>query len=487
MCKREEKALFANTRQDSPLYWFEKLAAIPRASGQEKQVSDYILAWARERGLEAYQGDGWNLIIKKPASTGMESCPPVILQAHMDMVCEKNADSTHDFDHDPISLAVDDGWLHSACGTTLGADDGIGVAMCMAALDDDSLVHPPLEVLLTVQEESTFYGAEHVDWQRLSGRRLINLDHAVQQQVLCGSCGGVGLTASFPLSQEAASGRLFQLAVTGLTGGHSGEDIHRGRGSANQLLVRALHALCALPQVRLVGLTGGTSRLAISREASAVLAAPGAEIMQAELTKLENVFRTEYAVAAPELRLTLEPLAEPPALQYTANAQQKALTVLSLFPDGIQQMNGAVPGAVESSINLGIIRADGPTLTLTAEIRGGYTSTVEAVQQKASLLTCAFGGEISFYSSYAPWQYRADSPLRQTAQRVYAGLFGSELQPTVVHAGIECGCFLAARPELDAIAIGPDCEYFHSPQERMNIVSAQEEWQFLRELLAQLT
>lgn len=482
-------SLFRETPDDRPLYYFEQLSAVPRPSGGEQRVSDFILRWAQERGLDAYQDEHWNLILRKPASPGREGCPPVILQAHLDMVCEKNSDSAHNFETDPIRLTAEGDWLRSACGTTLGADDGIGVAYCMAALADEALVHPPLEVILTVQEESTFCGAKTLDWSRLRGKRLINLDHSDQNTVLCGSCGGTGLTAEFPLKREPLpeGWRTFALRISGLVGGHSGEDIHRGRGSANQLLTRALRAL--EPEgVRLVGIEGGAFRLAIPREAEALLAAPAgcAERLRARVEELEGVFRREYAAAAPELRVTLEQRQESPARICTAAGQRRTLEVLTLFPDGIQQMNGAVPGVVESSINLGVVRLEEDRLTLTAEIRGGYESTVEEVAQKVRTLAGAFDGRVEFFDRYTPWQYRAESPLRASAQAVYAGLFGRELEPAIVHAGLECGCFLADRPELDAVSLGPDCQYFHSPLERMSLRSAREEWRFLRALLTAL-
>ena len=236
--------MFHNDQTEAPLFYFSQLAEIPRDSGKEKAVSDFLLNWARERGLDAYQDAVWNLIIKKPGSAGRESEEPVILQAHLDMVCEKDSTSTHNFETDPIPLRMEGDWLTSAAGTTLGSDDGIGVAYIMAVLAGETLSHPPIEALLTVQEESTFAGAANVDWSLLLGKRLINLDQSVENEVLCGACGGTGMQMRVPLVQEPVPEgfQTMRVTISGLEGGHSGEDIHRGRGSAIALLARGLQS-----------------------------------------------------------------------------------------------------------------------------------------------------------------------------------------------------------------------------------------------------
>ena len=288
---------------------FSEISKIPRESGNEKAISDWIKAWAEERNLHVTQDEIYDLIIKKPASSGFEDHPAVLMQAHTDMVCEKNSDSTHDFAEDPIELEFDGEWIRSASGTTLGADDGIGVAAALAVLDDDELQHPPLEVVFTVQEETTFAGASGVDISGCEAMRMINLDHADERELIVGSCGGTGAEFTMPLEREAgipAGMKAFRIRLTGLQGGHSGEDIHRGRGNAISLLLRLLEA----SELRVVSIHGGTNRLAIPREAEAVVLAENEDATNRCVSDAKAIFRKEYSGAAPDLDITLEVEAE---------------------------------------------------------------------------------------------------------------------------------------------------------------------------------
>ncbi|MCI7275702.1 MAG: beta-Ala-His dipeptidase [Cuneatibacter sp.] len=501
--------MFHNDQTEAPLFYFSQLAEIPRDSGKEKAVSDFLLNWALERGLDAYQDAVWNLIIKKPGSAGREAEEPVILQAHLDMVCEKDSTSRHNFETDPIPLRMEGDWLTSAAGTTLGSDDGIGVAYIMAVLADETLSHPPIEALLTVQEESTFAGAANVDWSLLLGKRLINLDQSVENEVLCGACGGTGMQMRVPLVQEPIPEdfQTMRVTISGLEGGHSGEDIHRGRGSAIALLARGLqsckenlHGLQGSKadgrsELRIVEFTGGTSRLAISREAGTVFAIAKTDVEACEQlwSELEQQWKKEYETTAKRLHVQVQTGTKESndcktkkQSCYTAESGEKILAALRLFPDGIQQMNGTFPGTVESSNNLGIVRTEETELVMTAEARGAYASTIEAIRQKVLCLADLLGGTCEFFAAYVPWEYRSDSPLRRLAMDTYREAFRTELKPVVVHAGIECGFFLQAKPDLDAISIGPTAQYFHSPKERLQVSSTLREWMFLKELLERM-
>ena len=501
--------MFHNDQTEAPLFYFSQLAEIPRDSGKEKAVSDFLLNWALERGLDAYQDAVWNLIIKKPGSAGREAEEPVILQAHLDMVCEKDSTSRHNFETDPIPLRMEGDWLTSAAGTTLGSDDGIGVAYIMAVLADETLSHPPIEALLTVQEESTFAGAANVDWSLLLGKRLINLDQSVENEVLCGACGGTGMQMRVPLVQEPIPEdfQTMRVTISGLEGGHSGEDIHRGRGSAIALLARGLqsckenlHGLQGSKadgrsKLRIVEFTGGTSRLAISREAGTVFAIAKTDVEACEQlwSELEQQWKKEYETTAKRLHVQVQTGTKESndcktkkQSCYTAESGEKILAALRLFPDGIQQMNGTFPGTVESTNNLGIVRTEETELVMTAEARGAYASTIEAIRQKVLCLADLLGGTCEFFAAYVPWEYRSDSPLRRLAMDTYREAFRTELKPVVVHAGIECGFFLQAKPDLDAISIGPTAQYFHSPKERLQVSSTLREWMFLKELLERM-
>ncbi|QIB70526.1 aminoacyl-histidine dipeptidase [Aminipila butyrica] len=469
---------------------FERISQIPRGSGNEKAVSDYIYGWAREKGLEAYQDSALNVIIKKPAAPGYEQSETVMLQAHMDMVCEKNSDSGHDFLKDPILLKLEGDLIASAGGTTLGADNGIGVAYCMAVLEAAELQHPPLEILLTTEEESTFKGANTVTADLFQANKLINLDQAEEDQILAGSCGGSGVKGTLPLEWEITPKGFsaFRLGVSGLLGGHSGEDIHRGHGTAIGLLVRALYALKGLFDIRLAEMSGGSYRLAISREAEAILLVP--ELMgqqvNATVKQLEETFQTEYQGVCQQLVLEWTELENSNAEVLTDTSLDKLIQFLYLFPDGIENMNGVMTGLVESSINLGVIRLGKAGLDVEAELRATFESTGQHIKNQVVLLGQVFGAEISFFAGYPSWPFHLHSPLREKTMEVFQQQFGREMKPVVIHAGIECGCLLKTMPHLDAIAIGPNCWGFHSPAERMSLSSVKRMWELLVQLLAEL-
>ena len=466
---------------------FEQLSQIPRESGSEKPVSDWIKSWAEDLDLQVDQDESWNLVIRKPASAGYEDHPPVIMQAHMDMVCEKNGDSDHDFTKDPIYLKIDGDWLMSASGTSLGADNGIGVAAAMAILEDRSLPHPPLEVVFTVQEETTFEGAETVDKTRLESRRMINLDHAKDDELICGSCGGIGIEFTMPITRESSMPdglNPMQLTLGGLKGGHSGEDIHRGRGNAIELLLRMLEDI----DVPVCDISGGTNRLAIPREASALVLTDDEASLRAKATEFEETFRKEIGEAAKDLAITCEPAknegVEAPPI--TGESLSRIAAAIKLYPNGIVSMNGSLEGVVESSDNIGIISTGDSSLCLTSEIRGGHKSSVDNIKKTIELIGLLFGADIRSFDAYEPWEFSADSDLRALAADTYRELFGEDMRQLALHAGLECGTFAKAIPGLDIIALGPNCEYFHSPQERVSISSTEKFYGFLTRLLARL-
>ena len=461
---------------------FAEISKYPRESGNEKAVSDYIKNWADGLGFYVVQDDLWNLIIKKPASAGNENREAVILQAHLDMVCEKHSDSTHDFTKDPIELLVDGDWLH-ATDTTLGADNGIGVAIAMAVLEDDTLSHPPLEVVFTVQEETTFAGAAGVDKSGLEATCMINLDHAVEHQIIVGSCGGTGVNFLLPVSRmsEIPPGfSAFQISLKGLKGGHSGEDIHRGRGNAIMMMLRLVEGSGA----RLVSLNGGTNRLAIPREASAVVVCEDEGALRKAVEETTAILRKEYHTA-PGLSVSVEPVSAslPPLTEESFNRFRSALRA---YPNGIVNMSGDMEGIVESSDNVGIVETGEDSVKMVSEIRGAFHSTVQDILETIKSIAVLTSATVESFAPYVPWEFHPDSPFRELAVRTYEELYGETMEMLAVHAGLECGFFVADKPDLDIIAIGPDCENFHAPEERVSISSAERVFRFLKELLAHL-
>ena len=469
---------------DVVLKLFQELSKIPRESEHEKAASDWIKAWSEERGFEVYQDEIYDLIVKKPASPGYEDHPAVMIQAHMDMVCEKNADSPHNFETDPIELVVDGEWL-TANGTTLGADDGIGVATAMAILDDDSMPHPPLEVIFTVQEETTFGGAEFVDLSKCEAMKLINLDHANEREIIVGSCGGIGTEFTMDLAREAeipADLCTYHIRLTGMKGGHSGEDIHRGRGNAISLLFRLLES----PGLSLICASGGTNRLAIPREAEAIVMAESDAAIEKIVAEAKAIFRKEYSTTAPDLDILIEP-ADAPYAPLTAEALAKLTAVVRLYPNGIIQMNGDFEmTVVESSDNIGIISVDEKGLLLISETRAAYASTVQDIQKTIDALAAFAGAKAEYFTYYAPWEFTVDNKLGPLAVETYTELFGEGAKTIAVHAGLECGFFSEKKPGIEMISIGPDCESFHSPAERVRIESVGHTYEMLKALLAKL-
>ena len=452
---------------------FRHISRIPRESGNEKAISNWIGKWAEYKGLKVTQDDIWNLTICKPASKGYEDHAPVMLQAHIDMVCEKNNDSNQNFDTDPIEFDFDGEWITSATGTTLGADNGVGVAEALAVLADDSLEHPPLEVVFTVQEETTFAGAENVDISELKAMRLINIDHANEREIIVGSCGGTGVRFVMPIEfeEEVPEGMTaWRIRVTGLMGGHSGEDIHRGRGNAINLLLRVLEN----SNLQTVSISGGTNRLAIPRE----------DTVRSIIDNAKAVFRREYSGAAPDLDIICEEAEAAPPL--TDAAFIKIAAAVRFYPNGIVNMNGSFDGLVESSDNIGIISTEGGVLTITSEVRGAYRSTVDDIVKTIDLLAATLGAGVEYFAAYVPWEFSADSELRNLAVGLYKEMFGSEMKQLALHAGLECGFFAEKRPGMDIISIGPDCEYFHSPRERVRAASIINSYNFLKEMLRRL-
>lgn len=481
--------LFENTDEDRALYYFEEISKIPRESGHEEEIAAYITDFAKEHGFDTCQDSVGNVIIKKAGSEGRKHEEPIILQAHMDMVCEKVPESDHDFRKDPIELIANGDTLR-ANGTTLGADDGIGVALIMAALADDSFSHPPIEALITVEEETTFKGAAGAEQKYFTGRRIINLDHAVEHQVLSGSCGGEACHVLIPIERaESPSGMTaYDLEISGMNGGHSGEDIHRGYGSAIQLIIRMLRCLFAeFEDIHLASIHGGTNRLAISRDAGATILITEEEDERFKniFEDLSELFRKEYNVTGKEMKVECEQVEEPSEI-LTDESFDDIVSLMSIAPDGIQKMNGAIPGVVESSLNIGEIRLLESEFEFVAEVRGAFRSTVTDIIEK--LVTCAelFGGHLTTHDQYSAWSYDPNSELRAKAKEVYHDLFNEDLEEIAVHAGIEIGLFMDSFDTLDAISLGPDCWSFHSPDEHMSISSARREWRFLKALLEEI-
>lgn len=478
-------SIFEHSEENLPLYFFEEISKIPRESGKEERIRDFLIERAKSKGFEAFYDEANNVVIKKPASSGYENCKPVILQAHMDMVCEKLSSSNHDFEKDPIELMVKDDII-SANGTTLGADDGIGVSLAMAALESDGFSHPPLEILLTAEEESSFHGAESIDGKLFKGNKLINLDFSEDNKIVVGSCGGTGIKVRLLIQKEEIireNGKAWEISITGMHGGHSGEDIDKGYGSAIQLMTRVLRQLLRQFDIGLVSLKGGSNRIALARECKAVVLTY-ADLLPT-LKKMQQIFANEYGEIASNLEISVRQV-EAEGLKYSGDGFDRIMTLLTLFPDGIMQMSSAFDGIVGSSINLGIVDEREGQFYLEAEIRGDHGSTILDVADKVTHLVEIKGGTWEKFCSYAPWQYNPDSELCKTAMDVYQECFGESMTKMVLHAGLECSILGDNITNMDAISIGPNIWNCHSPNEKLSISSTQKIWKYLKTLLSKL-
>lgn len=483
---------FISTLEPRPVWaHFDRLCAIPRPSKQEAALRENILAWARERGLTGRVDAVGNLILGKPASPGCASAPGVILQGHLDMVCQKNANTSHDFQFDPIRPVLEGGWLR-APDTTLGADNGIGVALALAALEDPDLVHPSLEVLLTIDEEAGMGGARGLAPGSLAGRRLINLDTEEWGHFYLGCAGGMDVEASRPCRREAPppGHTLWQLGVAGLVGGHSGIDIHRSRGHALSLMMACLDELTRKWDARLVDLAGGTARNAIPREAQARVTLPVAvdptPILEAELA----TWRQALAGVDDGVRLTWQPVAamdEVADLQVLARPDQQALLdFLLAAPQGVTAWSHDFSGVVETSLNLGVLTLTGDACQAVFMVRSLVDEAGHGLADQLLQLAAKHGFQAGKRGPYPGWKPDPDSPLLALARRVHVREFGAEPGLQVIHAGLECGLLAASHPGLDMLSFGPDIRGAHAPGDSVEIASVGHCWSLLKALLGEL-
>lgn len=467
---------------------FYDLTQVPRPSHHEEQATAFVAAYGESLGLETLVDAAGNVIIRKPATPGLEDRPGVILQAHLDMVPQKRADSTHDFLTDPIDAYVEDGWVH-ADGTTLGADDGSGVAIIMALLADDALVHPPLEALFTTNEEDGFSGINSLAPAVLQGHYYINIDNEVEGQFLISSAGGVYADVAAAYDQETTPDGMTGLLVTvdGLRGGHSGGDIDKGRGSAHQLMARLLWNAPAQLGVRLSSLAGGNQANAIPRTTAATVAAPAEQVdaFTAYVTEFAATVQHELAATEPNLTVTVEPAALP-AQVMAAGAQQALIGAVYGAPQGIIRMSDSVPGLVETSGNIGVLAMGDGQLVATVYVRSAVDSARDDAAARFRSVFELGGATVTLRDAYSGWPPNPDSPLLALMTRTYQDLFGVAPAAVAIHAGLETSVAGVIYPGLDMISIGPTILDVHSPDERWEVASAPKVYELLVATLAAL-
>lgn len=468
--------------------YFEAVCNVPRPSKKEGKIRAFLINFAREHGLEYKTDEAGNVLIRKDATPGMEKCQTVVLQSHMDMVCEKNKDTRHDFDTDPIRTYIDGEWL-KAEGTTLGADNGIGVATELAVLAADDIQHGPLECLFTVDEETGLTGAFALQEGFMGGDVLINLDSEDEGELFIGCAGGARTSAEFPFPVvEAPEGSFFfRITVKGLTGGHSGDDINKGRANANKLLNRFLTALAQKYDLRLCEIDGGNLHNAIPREAYAVCAVPMKykEAVRVDLNVFLAEVEQEYAVTEPALVLDVESEAPRPKVM-EPEAMKRFLLAVYAVHNGVYAMSQEMPGLVETSSNLASVKMQEDKIVVVTSQR---SSVLSSRQDMSQMVRAAFelGGAVTDTGDgYPGWKPNPSSPILRIAVESYRRLFGVEPKVKAIHAGLECGLFLEKYPSLDMVSFGPTLRGVHSPDERMLIPTVDKFWRHLLDVLAHI-
>ncbi len=465
-------------------HWFEALCRIPHGSGNTRALSDYLTQFGRDRGLAVRQDALGNVIICKPGTPGYENAPAVMLQGHMDMVCEKDPDCPKDMAHEGLDLAVDGDTVY-AKGTTLGADDGIAVAMILALLESTDLPHPPLEAVLTVDEEVGMLGASGIDLRGLQSRLLINLDSEDEGVFTAGCAGGARADITVPVKRNDFTGETLKISVSGLTGGHSGIEIDRGRANAVVLLGRVLYAVMQETESRLISLSGGGMDNAIPVSATALLTVTDAEKAASACEKMAEIFRREYAVADKNVAVTVRPC-QADRQPMDEDSTRRALALLQCAPNGVQERSREVEGLVQTSLNLGILESTDDLVRAGFCVRSNVNSQKDMLLQRLELLSGLLGGAFSVSGSYPAWEFRADSPLRTLMGEIFAEQYGHAPTVEVIHAGVECGLLADKLPGLDGVSIGPDLTQIHTPRERMHIASVQRTWSLVTETLRRL-
>jgi dipeptidase D len=466
---------------------FYSLTQVPRPSGLHAPITEFLLNFGKGLGLESFTDEVGNVIIRKPASPGMENRKVVTLQAHMDMVPQKNNDTVHDFEKDPIQTIVDGDWV-KAKGTTLGADNGLGVAAIMAVLEDNTLKHGALEALITKDEETGMYGAFGLKADTLKGEILLNLDSEDEGELYIGCAGGVDLTATLEYKEEpAASGvTARKLTLKGLRGGHSGLEINEGRGNANKLLARIVHDILIEFDAQLASFEGGNMRNAIPREAAAVLVfeATDTEGLDEYIREYEAQIRSEYEPIEEGITLSLETVTTPKTV-VPVEIQDNMIDALMACQNGVMRMIPTVPDTVETSSNLAIVVIGSGK----AEVRILARSSCDTMKEfLADSLTACFsmaGMKVELSGGYSGWQPNVHSPILAAMKKSYAEQFGTEPLVKVIHAGLECGIIGAVYPQMDMISFGPTLRSPHSPDERAYIPTVQKFYDFLVATLAQ--
>lgn len=480
--------ILQNLEPKAVFQYFEEISNIPRGSGNEKGISDYLLNFGKELGLESIQDEALNVIIKKPGTPGYENAPTVIIQGHMDMVCEKNNGVEHDFEKDPLKLRIVDDYIY-ATDTTLGADNGIAVAYAMAILASNDIPHPPIEVLLTTDEETGMSGAMAINKEHIDGKILINLDNEEEGYLLVSCAGGIRSNATIDVNYQAINDKkLIKINISGLKGGHSGMDIIKERGNSNKILGRILKGLLREVKFNLVSLNGGSKNNAIPREAEAVIAinVNDENIVVDIINNWNTIISNELRAQDPGLKIEASIYSNNEGKEFTDECTSKVVNLLYLYPNGINTKSTEIEGLVESSTNLGVLTTVDNKVIFDSAIRSSVPSLKEEIVLRSKTIVELLGGDFSTTSDYPAWEYNPNSKIREICQNVHKEMYGKEAEIVAIHAGVECGLFNEKLGNLDMISFGPNLYDVHTPDEHMSISSVRNCYEYLKAILKEI-
>lgn len=477
-------SVLENLQPQKVFHFFEEICNIPHGSRNTKQISDYLVQFAKDRNLTCYQDELNNVIIKKDATAGYEASEPIIIQGHMDMVCEKENDCDIDFEKDGIRLMIDGDFV-TADGTTLGGDDGIAVAYALAILDSDDIPHPALEVVITVDEEIGMLGAFDMDLSMLKGHKMLNIDSDVEGHFLTSCAGGMSLIADIPVKRTTQVGLAAEIILTGLVGGHSGSEIDKEHGNADILMGRVFSALADVTPFGVITMAGGLKDNAIPRECKATILLPEESLATAcdAVKALEAALKNEYIKSDAGIQILVQPMGIQKADILDYASVNRVLCYLRMVPNGILHMSQVMPGLVETSLNLGILELTDESLHTVTSIRSSVSSRKEDVKNRVAMVVELLGGEITIEGDYPAWEYKDKSDVRTEIAAVYKDLFGEEPVFEAIHAGLECGIFSEKIKDLDCVSFGPNNYDIHTPKERLSISSTERMWRLILEFL----
>lgn len=480
-------AVLENCEPKRVFHYFEEICKIPHGSGNTRQISDYLVQFAKNHDLKYIQDEMNNVVIYKPGTAGYENAPTVIVQGHMDMVCEKRPDVDHDFTKDGLNLSVEGDYV-SANGTTLGGDDGIAVAYGLALLESDTIAHPPLEVFITVDEEIGLLGAVGFDCSVLKGRRFINLDSEAEGSLWISCAGGLSGISHIPVTRLEAKGEKLTVKISGLMGGHSGAEIDKNRANSNSLLGKFLHGLDAKAGYELISVQGGQKDNAITRESIAELLTvkENVEAVKEYAASMQTAWREEYTGTDEGITVTVTEEGEQDAKVLHPTSKEKVVFFLVNVPYGVQKMSGTIKGLVETSTNIGILKTSENEVLGSSSIRSSVETARDALSDKIEYLTEFLGGEYERQGVYPAWEYRKDSPLRDKMVEVYEEMYGQKPNVVAIHAGLECGLFYKKMEGLDCVSLGPDMKDIHTSEEVLSISSTERVWKYLVKVLGAL-